>query len=120
MSYNPAHFTEWDNGGGEPIALNEEFEAQYNPDEYQPKIAELMRHAHARRKKENSSSVRTWDEAVAERNKGDHYLLVLLDHDKSKWQLLDARSSTALFGTTFWKVLGIGLLVLILGMTVFV
>ena len=61
-----------------------------------------MRHAHARLRKQNSSSARTWDEAVAELNKGHHYLLVLLDHGPSKWQLLGARSSTAVFGTTFW------------------
>ena len=87
------YFAEWDDRGGDPIALNEEFEAQYNAEEYEPKIAELMRHAHARLKKENSSSARTWDEAVAELNKGDHYLLVLLDHGPGKWQLLGARSS---------------------------
>ena len=96
------------------MPVNEEFEAQYNAEEYEPKIAELMRHAHARLKKENSSSARTWDEAVAELSKGDHYLLVLLDHGPSKWQLLGAGSSTAVFGKTFWEVLGIGLLVLIL------
>jgi hypothetical protein len=108
------YFSEWDDTGGDPIALNEECEAQYNAEEYEPKIAELMRHAHARLKKENSSSARTWGEAVAELNKGDHYPLVPLDHGPSKWQLLVAGSSTAVFGTTFWKVLGIGLLVLIL------
>jgi hypothetical protein len=99
---------------GDPIDLNEEFEAQYNAEGYEPKIAEPMRHAHALLKKDNSSWARTWDEAVAELNKGDHYLLVLLDHGPSKWQLLGAGSSTGVFGTTFWKVLGIGLLVLIL------
>jgi hypothetical protein len=114
------YFTEWDDSGGDPIALNEEFAAQYNAEEYEPKIAQLMRHAHARLKKENPSSARTWDEAVAELNKGDHYPFVLLDHGPNKWQLLGAGSSTAVFGTTFWKVLGIGLLVLILGMVVFV
>ena len=114
------YFTEWDDSGGDPITLNEEFEAQYNAEEYEPKIAELMRPAHARLKKENSFSARTWDEAVAELNKGDHYLLVLLDHGPGKWQLLGAGSSTAVFGTTFWKVLGIGLFVLILGMVVYV
>jgi hypothetical protein len=93
------YFTEWDDSGGDPIALNEEFEAQYNAEEYEPKIAELMRHAHARLK-ENSSSARTWDEAVAELNKGDHYLLVPLDRGPSKWQLLRAGSSAAVFGTT--------------------
>lgn len=44
-------FTEWDDSGGDPIALNEEFEAQYKAQEYEPKIAELMRHAYARLKK---------------------------------------------------------------------
>jgi len=28
------YFTEWDDSGGDPIALNEEFEAQYNAEEY--------------------------------------------------------------------------------------
>jgi hypothetical protein len=82
---------------GDPIDLNEEFEAQYNAEEYEPKIAERMRHAHALLKKDNSSWARTWDEAVAELNKGDHYLLVMLDHGQSKWQLLGAGSSTAVF-----------------------
>ena len=94
------YFTERDDSGGDPIALNEEFEAQYNAAEYEPNIAELIRHAHARLKTENSSSARTWDQAVAELNKGDHYLLVLLDHGPSKWQLLRAGLSAAVFGTT--------------------
>jgi hypothetical protein len=45
------YFTEWDDSGGDPIALKDEFEAQYNAEEYEPKIAELMRHAQARLKK---------------------------------------------------------------------
>jgi hypothetical protein len=114
------YFTEWDDSGGNPIALNEEVEAQYNTEQYEPKIAELLRSAHARLKNGNPSSARTWDEAVAVPSKGDHYLLVLLDHGSSKWQLLRSLSSPAIFCGSFWKVLGIGLLVLFLGIVVFV
>ena len=107
-------------GAGDPIALNEEFEAQYNAEEYEPKIAELMRHAHARLKKENSSSARTGTKLLRNSTKATTIYFVLLDHGPSKRQLLGAGSNTAVFGTTCWKVLGIGLLVLILGMVVFV
>jgi hypothetical protein len=31
------YFTDWDDSGGDPIALNEEFEAHYNTEEYESK-----------------------------------------------------------------------------------
>jgi hypothetical protein len=44
------YFTEWDDSGGDPIALNEEFEAQYNTEEYEAKIAQLMRCARLKKR----------------------------------------------------------------------
>jgi hypothetical protein len=46
------YFTEWDDSGADPECPHkEEFEGQYNAEVYQPKISELLRHAHARLKK---------------------------------------------------------------------
>jgi hypothetical protein len=59
--------------------LNAFFEAQYDTAKHENKVAELMEHAYARLKGDNPSSARNWDEAVQQLNKGDHYLLLLLD-----------------------------------------
>jgi hypothetical protein len=60
----------------ESLALNEEFEAQYNSEEYEPKTARLLKHAY-RRIKENPVQKGTCDQAVRELRNGDHYILVL-------------------------------------------
>lgn len=73
-----------------------------------------MRRAHARLKEENTSLASTWDEAVQELRKGDHYLLVLLGDTSG--QLL----SPPLSSWSFWKLLGVALLVLVLSMILFV
>ena len=72
------YFTESDPLSCEdPVALNTEFEAQYDTDEYEAKVSGLLQHAHAR--VQDSKIEEAWDEAVSELRKGDHYLLVLLD-----------------------------------------
>ena len=84
--------------------LNDKFEAEYDTDEYEAKIAKLARRAYQRLKRENLQSVEQWDSAVEELQKGDHYLLVLID----QLQFL----SPKLFTWSFWKLLGIALLAL--------
>ena len=69
------YFTETGECPEDPIALNDAFETEYDTEEYEAKISKLMRHACARLKKEDPSSARSWDEAVEELSKGDHYLL---------------------------------------------
>jgi hypothetical protein len=73
------YFTEIEEMPEDPIKLNEEFEAEYNSDEYEAKISELLHHAHARIKRENPEAARRWKEAILELRKGDHYILVLLN-----------------------------------------
>jgi hypothetical protein len=63
--------------GEDPLALNEEFEAEYDTDEYEAKIHGLLHRAYARVKKENPEWARQWKEAIREMSKGDHYLPVL-------------------------------------------
>jgi hypothetical protein len=73
------YFTESGYVPEDPIALNEEFEAQYDTDEYEAKIAKLLHHAYQRAGKESDGTRRRFDTAVKSLRRGDHYLLVMWD-----------------------------------------
>lgn len=105
------YFTETGEMPEDPFELNDAFEAQYDSAEYEIKISKLMRHAYSRLKKENPSSASLWDEAIRELGKGDHYLLVLLGRSS-----VESPPSPSLLGWSFWKLLGVSLLLLIIGM----
>ena len=89
------YFTESEDAVENPIALNEEFEVEYNTAEYEGKIAGLLGRAYNRLKEEGSGEVQTWDEAIRELKKGDHYILVM-------W----AEHWVAARPWGFWKTLG--------------
>lgn len=72
------YFTESDPSSCEnPLELNDDFEAQHDTAEYEAKVSALLQRAHGRI--QNPKEKDSWDEAVSELRKGDHYLLVLLD-----------------------------------------
>ena len=71
------YFTENGEMAEDPIALNDEFESEYDTDEYEAKIHGLLHRAYARVKKESPSTAQQWKEAISELSKGDHYLPVL-------------------------------------------
>ena len=71
------NFTESDDAVENPIQLNEEFEAQYDTAEYETKIARLLGRAYKRLRKQNPDAAQTWDAAIKELKKGDHYILVM-------------------------------------------
>jgi hypothetical protein len=74
------YFTESDNAScGNPLEVNDEFEAEYDTAEYETKISRLLHHAYDRLKEETPERKRMWDLAVRELRKGDHYFLVLWD-----------------------------------------
>jgi hypothetical protein len=87
----------------DPAKLHEEFEAHYDSDEYESKIARLLHHAHAREKKESPEKTRLWSDAIRTLNKGDHYLLVL-------WSL---RSTTERPPYDSLKLLGVAILIVL-------
>jgi hypothetical protein len=103
------YFTERGEITEDPVGLNDAFESEHDNAEYEVKIGKLTRRAHARLEEENPSLASTWDEAVRELRKGDHYLLVLLGDTSG--QLLNP----PLFSWSIWKLLGVVLLVLVLG-----
>jgi hypothetical protein len=71
------YFTESEDAVEDPIALNNEFEEQHETAEYESKIAGLLGRAYNRLKENGSGAVQTWDEAIRELEKGDHYILVM-------------------------------------------
>jgi hypothetical protein len=103
------YFTETEEMSEDFIKLNDEFEAQYDSEKYESKISRLLRHAHARAKKENSETVRLWAEAIRVLNKGDHYILVLWNESPSE----ERPPYDSL------KLLGTALLVIAVGLCVF-
>lgn len=73
------YFTESRDAVEDPIKLHEQFEAQYDSEKYESKIAKLLHHAHERVKKESDDARTHWDDAIKSLRRGDHYLLVMWD-----------------------------------------
>jgi hypothetical protein len=80
------YFTESGEMREDFLNLNEEFEAEYDTDEYEAKIAKLLGHAYKRAGKENDETRRRFDTAIKCLRRGDHYLLVMWDmRPASNW-----------------------------------
>lgn len=59
--------------------VSEEFDKRYSQDEYEKKIASIVATVRARFTNERQQEQMTWDSALEKLNRGDHYLLVLID-----------------------------------------
>ncbi|HUJ93390.1 MAG TPA: hypothetical protein VLW46_00345 [Candidatus Bathyarchaeia archaeon] len=70
-------FTEGPSAPEDRTQLNDDFEAEYDTEQFEAKISQLMRHARQRLKKEDPAKAAYWDNAVRCLEKGDHYILVL-------------------------------------------
>jgi hypothetical protein len=101
------YFTENEEMREDPLKLNDEFEAEYDSDEYEIKVARLMHHAYARIKKENPEAARQWNAAIRELSKGDHYLPVLWQRPTGERPRYDSL-----------KLLGAALLMIVVGGTI--
>ena len=99
------YFTESGYVPEDPIALNEEFEAQYDTDKYEAKIAKLLHHAYKRARKENAETKRRFDSAIKSLRRGDHYLLVM-------WDVVGGAGTGSLFSRTSLIGLAFGVLFL--------
>lgn len=99
------YFTEGRSAVEDPVALNEEFEAQYDTAKFEKKISKLMYHAYKRLRNDGSASLMTWNEAIRCLKRGDHYLLVMWD------------SRPGIHGTELIGIgLGLSFLALIIGL----
>ncbi len=109
------YFTENEEMPEDPIALNDEFEAKYDTDEYEAKISGLLHRAYERIKKENPEAARQWKQAIRDISKGDHYLPVLWGESSLGKTYLNERpphDSLKLIGTALLVVIvGVGAVV---------
>lgn len=60
------------------VAVNEEFDRDYDQGEYEQKIGGLAARIQARDAAESEQDQVAWDDAVVKLSEGDHYLLVLI------------------------------------------
>jgi hypothetical protein len=74
------YFTESVEMSQDPFELNDAFETEYDPTEYEARVPKLIAHAYARLKKEDYSLAHIRNEAIPELHKVDHSLLVLWEH----------------------------------------
>jgi hypothetical protein len=103
------YFTESADATEDPLKLNDEFQAHYDTAEYEVKVSRLLHHAFFRVKKENPETARRWNEAVKALNKGDHYILVLLDQKLSGER--PPYDNLKLLGTALLLILVVGSLI---------
>jgi hypothetical protein len=73
------YFTETGECPEDPVALNEEFEKEYENDEYETKVKKLLANAHRRLKEERSPAVEEWEESLKVLDQTDDYILILCD-----------------------------------------
>src|SRR5271155_2232296 len=60
--------------------VNDAFDRDYDQNEYEKKIAHLIRNATKRKRKENRADFASWISAARKLKKEDHYLSVMIDY----------------------------------------
>jgi len=100
------YFTESYDPPPDIVETNDEFERDYDSADYEKKIADLLRNARERNKKESPEAATRWKQAVKDLSREDHYLLVMLDQ---------SATSSGGFEDLYW-VFGIALIVIVLGL----
>jgi hypothetical protein len=92
------YFTETEETLPDIYEVNAQFESEYDDSEYEEKIAGLLRNAFRRNREESVEGERRWKQAIADLDKEDHYLLVMVD------QSLQSDSDSLQSGSDFWTV----------------
>jgi hypothetical protein len=101
------YFTERRGALEDPVALHDEFEAQYDTAEFEKKISRLMRLAYKRLKKKDPKQALQWTTAIRTLRKGDHYILVLAGDAGGGGLLANWRITLAVFlpvGSVFFCI----------------
>jgi hypothetical protein len=72
------HFTEVHPSLPDIYDVNAEFERDYDSDEYEAKIAKLLKNARDRDRQSSPSRAQDWEDALDALKHEDHYLLVMV------------------------------------------
>ena len=84
--------------------VNDEFDKQYNQDDYEKKISQLISKAVRRARKHQTEEFQAWIQAVRRLRKDDRYLLVMVDQAKVGSMFHPSRPPGDL-----WKLWGTGI-----------
>jgi hypothetical protein len=103
------YVTEGPDAAEDPVALNDEFESEYDTPTFEAKVSKLLHRAYVRVKEENPETARTWNESIRILRKGDHYILVLWNKPP---QERPPHDSLKLFATAFLVIVVGGALML--------
>ena len=60
------------------MAISDQFERRYNHDEYEDKVARLIRNARRRARQEDRQDFEAWSDAIRTLSKEDHYILLMV------------------------------------------
>jgi hypothetical protein len=104
------YFTEVHPSLPDVYEVNAEFERNYDADDYESKIASLLRNARNRDRNESAAKEQEWEDALDALKKEDHYLLVMVH------QAFSGASATAgnrLRDFAIYSAVGIGLVVIL-------
>ena len=86
--------------------VSAEFDRGYDQDEYEQKIAGLIRKLTAHHHSQNQDELAAWDEAVQKLSEGDHYLLVLISAARRAGKIRPPHDRLKLWLTAFSLVFG--------------
>jgi hypothetical protein len=78
------YFTETYESLPDIMDVADKFDAEYDQDEYEAKIARLIKSAYRRLRKESPGDLETWKDAVKYLRKEDHYILVMIDLSQAR------------------------------------
>jgi ribosomal protein L11 methylase PrmA len=70
-------FTEVNSPPADVYEVNEQFEREYDSDQYEAKIAALLKNARDRDTKTSAIAEKQWKDALESLKKEDHYILVM-------------------------------------------
>jgi hypothetical protein len=90
--------------------VNAEFERDYDADEYEAKIAGLLRNARNRDRNESAAKEQEWEEALDALKKEDHYLLVMV---RQAFSGASPTTGSRLRDFAIYSAVGIGLVLIL-------
>jgi hypothetical protein len=93
------YFTETEKTLPDMLAVNDQFDREYDRSAYESKIAGLAQNAFERLRRESPDGERRWKRAIADLHKEDCYLLVMVEHGSRS--VRPAYDRLKLWGTGF-------------------
>jgi aromatic ring-opening dioxygenase catalytic subunit (LigB family) len=93
--------------------VNAEFERDYDADEYENKIARLLKAAREHDRKESPEREQQWEDALLALQHEDHYILVMVDQAFGKWSGAVSKRENRLRDVLIYIGVGLGIVAIL-------